>query len=674
MHDWLDTPQLAGIASISARKVRQAVARIASGSTTTWRGAALIVRAVHGRGGRSGLVYQVRADSLPLDLQQRLKELRSPVERATTHGEKAQAERNFWFHLLSPALQHPKGSRERGEAIRDAVSRSNIDWTGKVRSFSERTIQRKLDAYEIGGLAALSRAKRSDAGMERVILSRAWDSAVPFEDAAKEQIAHTLRQYVRGLHKDGESAAMLSELAARQLRKLTTAAGFNPPDITATCAVPANLIEAERQFRKVARFKSDRKAHEDAKPRIRRSRDGLAPMDIIVADIHPIDIQVRRDDGSEANPRAIAWLDLATNRLFVDVILLGKGEGVRNADVIRSFVKMVEAWGAPGALYLDNGSEYNWADFIDDALKLITSGGGPLIRDIGLWGDHRSQLIRARAYNAAAKPIEGIFAVIERSYLSAIPGWIGGDRMRKKSANVGREPAPFPGTFAQLTTLIQSQIAIYQAMPQRRGFLAGRSPDAAFGDFVAAGWGRTSIEADALRVAFSVEETRVVRQGAIQFQNLYWTCPELQSYLGDRVSILVPKYEDWSRLPVKDDRGHLLGFAEPDRTFGFRDAAGAIEAHDRAQRNRRAIAALERAVPTVNRLKERLELATDLPPPPVAPVVASISHSKEASIIAAGLNEPAAARRNRLADEVSRNQNADLAAYEKRRKIANGHS
>ena len=298
---------------------------------------------------------------------------------------------------------------------------------------------------------------------------------------------------MRGLVKAGESATWIRMLAGNKLAELTAAKGFDPgsAELRAICEIPGNFVQAEAVYRKVHRFNTDRKAYEDAKPRIRRTRAGLLPMDVIAGDIHPDDIQVAREDGSLATPRMIAWLDLATNRVWADVVLLEKGEGIRNAHVIASFVAMVQAWGAPRALYINNGNAYNFAEFVDDALKLIDGDRRRFIDRVSPWAERDSSIIRAQPYNAAAKPIEGIFSVLERHYFSTIPGWIGGERM-KKTANVGRAPEPFPGTFEELRTVIASQLAAYGVTPQR-GSLKGRSPRAVYAAAVADGWGMTAV-------------------------------------------------------------------------------------------------------------------------------------------------------------------------------------
>lgn len=66
-------------------------------------------------------------------------------------------------------------------------------------------------------------------------------------------------------------------------------------------------------------------------------------MDIIVGDVHPIDIKLTRADGTAVMPRAIAWLDVTTQRLHVTLIQLEKGEGVKQVHVAQCFAAMCSA-------------------------------------------------------------------------------------------------------------------------------------------------------------------------------------------------------------------------------------------------------------------------------------------------------------------------------------------
>ncbi|MEP2705246.1 MAG: hypothetical protein ABJQ71_23065, partial [Roseibium sp.] len=99
--------------------------------------------------------------------------------------------------------------------------------------------------------------------------------------------------------------------------------------------------------------------------------------------------------------------------------------GPRNVDVIEAFVAMAQhsAFGLPKTLYCDNGKEYLFADFLDDAMQL-------LVPNVGERG--KSRVIRALPYNASAKPIEAWFGHFEQQFLKTCPGYIGDDRMNPK--------------------------------------------------------------------------------------------------------------------------------------------------------------------------------------------------------------------------------------------------
>jgi hypothetical protein len=67
-------------------------------------------------------------------------------------------------------------------------------------------------------------------------------------------------------------------------------------------------------------------------------------------------VLVRRENGTAATPKLLAFLDLATNRLFYQLVFFEARGGVRNIDVISAFVEMCKdpAFGVPQYLYCDN--------------------------------------------------------------------------------------------------------------------------------------------------------------------------------------------------------------------------------------------------------------------------------------------------------------------------------
>ena len=543
--------------------------------------------------------------------------------------------RNMRFHIISPVLRTEPNTPERAAAVKARAAEA-FHLGGKPFPASERSIQRWAEKHEAEGFAGLHRKKRKGAGERAAIVTRAWDKAVKLNEAVGRTIRADLDGYIAGLVKAGESPSIIPRLAQGHLLELTRKAGsdLSTEALLAACAVPGHLVRQAKDLRKVHRFKTDRKAHEDTRSRISRTRAGLLPNDVWVVDVHPLDIGCRRENGTIAYPRGIATLDLATNRMRVDWVLLDEGKGITARHVIAHFTATVLAWGPPRAIYGDNGSEYRWLEFVDDALKLIDRDGRRLVPDLGAWEERRSNVVRARAYNAPAKPIEGIFGVLERKYFHVIPGWVAGDRQRKKSANVGREPEPFPGTFAELRELLNRYVdVLYAETPQFGSALGGKSPNDALRASVAQGWQRVDVEDGAFLVAFSTSKVVPVRQGRVTLKGA-WTSRELQAYQGDTVELLVPKYDTFDRVPWRDESGQLRGFLERDQPYPMLAEEGAVEARKREAASRRGIRALDRSAPDIDPLAERNKLIATFPATPEAPIGATLGASDEARSIA----------------------------------------
>ncbi|RYB02040.1 hypothetical protein [Lichenibacterium ramalinae] len=572
--------------------------------------------------------------------------------------------RNMRFHIIGPVLKTKPGTPERAVATK-ARAAEVFHLDGKPFAASERSIQRWAEKHEAEGFAGLTRRKRKGAGERAAVVSRAWDKAVKLPKAAAHTIATELAGYIGGLVKAGESPSIILRLAREHLLELTRQAGsdLSTEALLAACAIPVHLIRRAKDLRKVHRFKTDRKAHEDARSRISRTRAGLLPNDVWVVDVHPLDIGCRRENGTIAYPRGIATLDLATNRIRVDWVLLDEGKGITARHVIAHTTATIRIWGGPRAVYGDNGSEYRWLEFIDDALKLMDRDGRRLIPDLGTWEERRSNIVRARAYNAPAKPIEGIFGVLERKYFHVIPGWVAGDRTRKKSANVGREPEPFPGTFAELRELLNRYVdVLYAETPQFGSALGGKSPNDALRAFISDGWQRVDVEDGAFLVAFSTSKVVDVHQGRVKLKGP-WTSRALQAYQGDTVELLVPKYDHFDRLPWKDETGALRGFLERDKPYAMLAPEGAVEAGERERASRQGVQALDRSVPDVDPLAERDKLIATFPAAPKVPVGATLDASDDAKTIAEDrkassadlLTKVETDRRNREAEDKARN-------------------
>ncbi len=637
---WIGSEVFAELYGITARAARKALRSVKNGKP--YHGKSLEMREIPGRGGRGGVRYQVRVDSLPSALQERLKA--SPKAVATpSPGSLASLERLVLDDLLADILKHPPRTDARSKAI-EAASQKTILWprTGQFVRLTPAKLRRLAKRYEAQGLAGLTRSGRSDKGARRVVVTAKYDA----EFGGKldlNAVGSRLRDYIRAQHKNHESLENIRFKAARVLDKITREMGFEPAP--GVCEIPAHIVKAEGVYRQVGVFKRDRKAFQDAQPGVRRSREDMLPCDVVVGDVHPLDFLLPEIEGFQRYAKAICWLDVATNRIWMTIHVLPQGKGITNAHVINSFIEMVTAWGLPTTLYLDNGSEYNWAPFIEDAMKLASLAGDKTI-------------VHAKPYNARAKPIEGIFGVLETHHFAKLPGWVGGNRMKAKTANIGRAPDPFPGTFEQFFDAINAAVALYHNRPQgKRTAQAGRSPFEAYNNAVATGWSKTHVEEDAFFAAFSVEKICAVRGGSIRHDGREWTCEGLQSHLGARCIALIPKFERWDRLPVKDERGRPLGFAEPVKAFAYLDTDGA-KASAKAQKLRLvAVRELDASASTIDPLKETLDLARELPKEVPAPIGALVTASDHARAIARGVKESPKAKRER--EEAERKREAE---------------
>jgi hypothetical protein len=304
---------------------------------------------------------------------------------------------------------------------------------------------------------------------------------------------------------------------------------------------------AERfaHYRIVNTRRNDRKAFDDGKPRIRRDWTAFAPMERVVGDVKHLDVIVTRSDGTPAWPKIVAFMDAGTGRVFVHPVLLPRGEGVRQEHVTEAFLAMVAdpAWGFPQGLYLDNGGEFGALVKIDGALQLLNEAGARTI-------------IHARPYNAAAKPIESLFARLDRYVFSLLPGYAGPDRMSKKTQTVGRPPTPFPGSWEEFCETLQDLIRTYNHRPIG-GLWDDRSPEDWLAQKIEGGWRAVRVAECELDAAFSDPDSRRVDRGVLKINGRRYTHDALAA-LPSRtvVDLALP----WRRGAFGTDRGRLGPF------------------------------------------------------------------------------------------------------------------
>jgi len=614
---WLDINEASSVFSLSRRNTTRALSRCYLGET--WRGHHLIVRKVRGRGGNNGWCYEVRLDSLPAELQFSyvpLTAFETPVKSKSKNSS------NWRYQIISPALAYPSGSRLRAQTIKSIASQKHFRSDGSRRQVTDRTIRNWIKLYESKGISGLENTTRSDKNLKKVMLSRRWDKGVKLPLEVKVQIAEKIEKYIRSLWaglQPGSGWREVQRAASNKLLRLTVDAAPEMPlnSIRNYCEIPRNTVEKWRAYEKVAIHDKDAKKYFDQQPRVQRGISTILPMQIVMGDVHPIDILYQRDDGSTATAKGVFWMDVATGRLFGTFCYFDKGRGVRQENVIESFAAMANDphWGVPGELYLDNGGEYNWSKIVEDALTLTA---------IPIWWTENGEftpvtnkaVTKAQPYNSSAKGLlEGAFAVLEKKHFSKIGGWIGGDRMKKKTANVGKQPVPFAGSKEELSNMLQKAIEVFNDTPQG-GRLNGLSPNQKFSEMVKAGWKSTRFGDGVLESIFCKVEQRTVRQGRVSYKGDWYYHDALSNpAIGQTVEVRIPLFGAQKRVAIFGADKKLVCIATPDRIYSHDDIEGARESSRRKTNMRRHVRNMKKEVEVVDTQKLLIEEASTIRKP-----------------------------------------------------------
>ncbi len=627
---WLTCEQFAELASIPERTARYALNKAAIGDPVKhWP---VSVRTASGRGGRSGVRYEVELSSLPLPLQEAYWGEDAPLPMigcgyrpAPNQGERA----NYRYRVIQEAIEAPRGSPERkAEVVRAATK-----WNEPVR-----TIYRWIERLERSGgdSNALARKLPSDAGVRRVWVSRQFDAAWIAAKRPTDELAAIGDEIDLLIRRAWASPAQRAGWEQVRRDALTLfkrdlkARGIELP-LSAFYLSQRRIMEGQSS-RLLDVREYDSKTWDNMKPRIRRDATGLVPMEIVVMDVKPLDCIVRRADGTTAYPKMIAFMDWGTHRLFRYFVLLAQGEGVRQEHVVDAFKAMVShpEWGFPRQMYRDNGTEFAVFDKIKSALELINVPGARTI-------------INAKPYSGASKPIESKFATVDRFVFSQMLGYAGGNRMDKKTQNVGKPPKPYPGTFDQFCIEASERIEIFETYPIKSGYFKGRSPSEWYAAKVEAGWRPVRVDPLALEAAFARHDTRRVDRGAVSIGGKLYRHPELPN--GETVAIALPYQRD--ALPMVDLPE--LGWAVLQRDMPYlpMEIAGAVASGRDQQRNERVARQRRRQLSPIAPTEVHAANVTPLPTRAAPAPLLDLDMSNEASRFAGARIEDA----RRRADE-----------------------
>lgn len=615
---WHTAPTLAVASGISRRAAAKALAQAFDGKQ--WRGVTLIVRAIAGRGGKSGVRYEVLASSLPEDIQKALSALSAPAQlpallpsipalpsNATYASRMAnpdEAQRALAIYEKIKAATDPDLTpRERGAAVKKIVAT-----TGMPRE----TVYEHVKRYREFGLEGLMRKRPSNAGKARCAVSTEFDRAFLAAGHSPEllpELGKYVDQVLIGLWKGRAADAGETDVGhLAQFLLFERCEEINAPMPREACLIGRKRVRQFRKYEIVNIRDNDAARFRNMLPSIARDWTGFAPMDIVIADVKHLDVLVTRPDGSTAYPKLIGFMDGGTGRIFAYLVQCPHRRSITQGLVIEAFIAMAqdEHWGFPRQLYLDNGSEFGGLDKIIPAISLLNSDSG-------------REIIRAQPYNAQAKPIEPLFARLDRYCFSALPGYTGPDRTNKKTQNVGREPVAWADTWESFVATVGGLIDYYHQRPIG-GQWGGRSANQVFQDKVNAGWRPTFPQPLALELAFCERKTIKLSKSGIRHAGKRWWHPNLaQLAFREELELLLPWKVDAAPVALLPDGQAFL--LNEDFLYIANDVSGATEAGRRRQSYKRAVAKADNVASTIDptEVKMRMAKRADVPAIPGRP-------------------------------------------------------
>ena len=299
-----------------------------------------------------------------------------------------------------------------------------------------------------------------------------------------------------------------------------------------------------------------------------RDKTCLAALQAVNADFHKFDVFVRwpGQGGGVMRPQMVAFQDIYSGRILAWRI----DQTPNSTAVMLCAGDMIEAWGIPEHVLLDNGREF--------AAKAITGGAATRFRfkvkedDIpGLFTALGCTIHWATPYSGQSKPIERAFRDMCQSIAKdpRLAGAYTGNTIDAKPENYGSRAVE----LEEFLKIVAEGIEEHNARDNRRSEVAmGRSFNAVFDESYATAPIRKATEAQRRLWLLGAEGLRAdAKSGLIRFQgNEFWE-PWLNEFAGVRVVIRFDPADLWSGIHVYAQDGAYLGHAECRQKVGFFD-------------------------------------------------------------------------------------------------------
>lgn len=546
--EWWTPAQIAESGLPDLPKTRQGVDALAD--RLNWRGATKFARRRAGKGG--GWEYSWKL--FPNRAQQALiKQAVAPKAAAARARDEVWA----WYEGLPQAVKAKAEARlkaiQKVEALEGAIGRFlAVEQVAQMDDVGARTIWSWFAMIE--GVAAHDRlaylAPRNRASVAR---PRAKDCSPEFFEVLKSDFLRLeappftdcYRRAVRVARDRG-----LDILPERTMRRHLDAAVSRVTQVLARQGVDA----VKRLF-----------------PAQVRDKTCLQALQAVNADFHKFDVFVRwpsslGEPGLVTRPQMVAFQDIYSGRILAWRI----DQTPNSTAVMLCAGDMIEAWGIPEHVLLDNGREF--------AAKAITGGAATRFRfkvkddDIpGLFTALGCTIHWATPYSGQSKPIERAFRDMCQSIAKdpRLAGAYTGNRPDAKPENYGSRAVE----LEEFLKVVSEGIEEHNARENRRSEVAfGRSFNAVFDESYAIATIRKATEAQRRLWLLGAEGLRAdAKSGMIRFQgNEFWE-PWLTEFAGARVVIRFDPADLWSGVHVYAQDGAYLGHSECRLKVGFFD-------------------------------------------------------------------------------------------------------
>ncbi len=342
-----------------------------------------------------------------------------------------------------------------------------------------------------------------------------------------------------------------------------------------------------------------------------RDRSHFHALEAVNADGHKFDVFVEFEDGTVGRPIMTAIQDLYSG-LFVAY----RVDHSENAAVFRLAVgDMVERFGIPSLMYLDNGRNF--------ASKVMTGGmphrfRGKIMEEepAGVLKTLGVEVHFTTPYSGQSKPIERAFRDLceQVSKHPAFHGAWTGNSPENKPENYGSRAVP----IEKFLEVLDRQIDDHNRTAGRRAAnCRGRSFAQTFAESYATAPIRKATPSQRRLWLLQSEARKIRPDGTLHFLGNRFFDAALHGFIGKKVTARFDPEQIHDGLHIYDLAGRYIAFAECIEAVGFNDVAAA-KAHAKKRRE------------FMRNARDRLDLERRLTPQEVAAIEERVARAQDA--------------------------------------------